>query len=254
MKKIVVAVLALCLAFWAAPAMAEDLLDGIKSTDGTVIAIDLDGYATGAPRYFNPGEAWGNQELSITMPMSALIPCYLEMLFQGNDANRTLQSWGPDAKLATDGAGNYIAFHPEVGGYINADWSLIPDSHDNNYEALLGAAWIRACDTFKTTLWSNMNYKYSVSIPDGGLVKGSEVLPVEMRYAKFDTTSADKNLADVIASDWSANQSFSAPVVILNGGNVLKENTVFQQFRVPFSKEYSAGHYTGSITFTAATI
>jgi hypothetical protein len=254
MKRLFLVALALCLVLAAVPAMAENLLDGRQITVGPWIVIETEGYATGAPRYFNPGEAWGNQETQVRLPMSALIPCYLEMLFQGNDVNALLQSWGPDANADYAPGNMYLAFHPEVGGYIHADWSLYPDSHDNNYEAPLGDdSFIRGCDTFKTQLWSNMNYKYTVSVKDGGLKGGLDanaVLPVDMRAA---VSVTDPGLANAV---WGGTHTFLADgdAVLVDGGNFLQSRVIYQQFRVPFNRSFSAGHYTGEITFTAATI
>lgn len=252
MKRLFLMTLALCLVLAAVPAMATNPLDGVQITEGDWIVIDTDGYASGAPRYFNPGEPWGNQEAQVKLPVSALIPCYLEMLFQGNDVNVLLQSWGPGAKAAYAPGNMYVAFHPEVGGYIRGDWSLYPDSHDNNYEAVLGESFIRGCDTFRTELWSNMNYKYTVSVANGGLKGGLDanaILPVEMRAA---VSIADPGLANAV---WGGDHSFLAgDAVLVNGSNFLQSRVIYQQFRVPFNRSFSAGHYTGEITFTAATI
>lgn len=261
MRKWIILLTLACLVAFSGVAMAEEvnLLDGVKLIPGTDLVIDKNGYATGSPRFFNPGEAFGNQEVKVTLPMSALLPCYLEMEFQGNDLNVMQQTWGPGAKSNYSPGNIYIAFHPEVGGYIHGDWSLYPDSHDSNYEVPLGSdAFIRACDTFRTALWSNMNYKYTVTVPNGGLKGGLDpnaVLPVQMRAAiKLNT---DPGFGALTASDWTYAHDFSVngvDAVLITGGNFSKSTYIYQQFRVPFNKDFSAGHYTGSISFTAATI
>lgn len=250
MKRLGLVAFALCLALLAVPAMAEDLLDGKKVIIGEQLVIDETGYATGSPRYFNPGEAWGKQEAQVKLPMSALIPCYLEMVFQGNDVNVELQSWGPGT-VANYVPGNmYMAFHPEVGGYVDAAWELYEGSTSNHYEVPVGDnAFIRACDTFRTELWSNMNYKYTVSVKDGALSGAGGSLPVQTRFA---ASTTDPGLA---AANWGGTYDFAnGDLVVLNGGNVLQSRVIYQQFRVPFNREVAAGHYTGEITFTAATI
>lgn len=282
MKKLGLATLVIGLALWSLPALADvappvytsfdnNAFDGQNIIDGAQILIDTEGYAaTQAPRTFDPGEAWGPQSISMSIPVSASIPCYLEFLFQGNDTNRLMTSWGPDGEgggpINTNANGNYIAFHPEVGGYIDADWNVITGpngngailaSHDKNFEASIeGRSYIRACDTFISTLWSNMPYKYSVSFANGGLTGGfdNKTLPVEMRFQVGDETLTFAVADAKDNSAWTSHVFDAAPYEVIPRAEALTTSVVVQQFRVPFNRQYTAGRYTGTATFTAATI
>ncbi|MGI6082126.1 MAG: hypothetical protein ACOYEP_04560 [Limnochordia bacterium] len=268
MKRLLLVVLALCVAL-AVPVMAaNDTVPGRVTYGLEPVLIDYEGYMesdnNGARTFNLNNDAWGNQTAQVKVPMSALVPCYLEMEFYGNNAHMLLQSWGPNSSAIGDGGWGengrqpvYLAFHPEIGGFVDEAWDYIPDSTTNNYQALLPengdtAAYIRGCDTYLTKLWSNMNYKYTVKVAGGGLTGGIDegFLPIHMRYA----VSEDDPGLD--AAVWNGFHNFedAEEKVLVDGGNFLKSTVIYQQFRVPFNREIQAGRYTGDITFVAATI
>ncbi len=204
-----------------------------------------------APRNFDPNEAYAPQSVSTRLNLSAMLPCYLEMTFVGNDANAELLSYGPGA-AATYAPGYYVAFHPGLGGYIDADWATVSGSTSSNaHVSPFDGNFIRGCDTFMTVLWSNMNYKYEVKTPG---LSGPANLPIDMRVAKYADNTTEFSVDGL---NYSIEHTFSpnSQVAVLeNGANRLQWRTFFHQFRVPYSADYPAGHYRGTIEFVATTI
>jgi hypothetical protein len=238
---------------------------------GGAVVNDLAGYRDSAPRYLWPeDQRFGNQSAVVSVPLTALIPCHLEMTFTGNDMNGKLESWGADGAASWNGGGSWIGFYPSIGGYIDHEWNYIAGStaNKNQYEIepsevgetnVNKLVYIRACDTFKAEIWSNMKYKYTVGITNGGKLKlngGDPILPIEMRSAVLD--GKNKSMADLTGATWAVTSSFAAPVDLLETTAACEDHTIFHQFRVPFSKSFAAGEYgtekSTIVSFTAATI
>ncbi|NLN20338.1 MAG: hypothetical protein GX162_13865 [Firmicutes bacterium] len=106
-----------------------------------------------------------------------------------------------------------------------------------------------------------MNYQYTVTVANGGLsggINGGGFLDVEMRYAAM-LLDDDPGLPAENGSEWNP-QTFTFAdqqdntVTVLDGGNILQTWVIYQQFCVPFNRSVPAGRYTGTVTFTAATI
>lgn len=264
MKKLILFLALACVLVFGSTVLAtgRDLWDGTEvfyGELGTYLDNDqgFDRYKTGGPDWNN-----GDQSTEVELAMRALLPCHLEMTFEGNGINTTLESWGYEAQVATGPGGlEPLIFNPDYSGYM-LDWDPIIPSDSNNYEIEPGpGVYIRGCDTFRSEVWSNLNYKYTVSVPGGGLTGNpldpDLVLPVSMRAAVFAGTP-DPGFSGLVAGDWTVAHDFSSDedIDLVNGipDNFLTTAVVYHEFRVPYDRIYPSGEYTGAITFTAATI
>lgn len=251
MKKWTLLVALICVMLFSTIALAEEPNnDGKLIALGGAVIIDSNGYRDAqAPRYLYPAdEDLGRQSAKVKLPVWAFLPCYLEFTFQGNDMNGKLQSWGAGSNVEWNGGGSLIGFYPAVGGYVNGAWEYIANSTSNYHEIEPGpGVFIRACDTYKTQIWANLPYKLTISIANNGLSLAgfATVLPVELRTSPTFTGSGDV---------WTERGTLTSADMLLAQADALVGTTLFSQMRVPYSKDFKAGKYTGEITFTAATL
>lgn len=237
-------------------AYADVTNDGKATTWGTAVYNDSNNnYGV---RTWPTELGYGNQDLVVKMPAHAWIPCYLELQVTGNSLNVKTQSWGQNAGDTVDtSAAAVIAFHPAIGGYVDAGWNQIGTQFGDNVEVGPDAGvFIKSCDIFKSVIWSNMPYQYSVVVPNGGL-KGqdawnnSEYLKVDMRW---DKTLTDLGTASTSMFSFVPTTTTSIVVVPSSPSNAGVTSTLFQQFRVPFDRTVKAGKYLGEVNFCAATL
>ena len=146
MKRLLLVVQAKCVVLAEPVIAAEDMADGVRIArriDAT--PNDEHGYNPGIPRRFDNRDdsAWGGQTAKVTLPMNAIVPCYLEMDFRGNFVDVSLQSWGPSTTSHLAGNDNYwLTFRPEVAGIVDKDWRYIDGSATNNTRLFLVQAWM----------------------------------------------------------------------------------------------------------------
>lgn len=276
MKKWFVA--AMCIACLGMVSMGVAADAGKVINSGSLTWVDpINADGTGDPgygdRYNPPTYTPGDQSATVTLTAKAVLPCYLELTFQGNGANATLQSFGPGSAATWSGymaptggtAGNVsIDFSPAISGFVNSDWSEKAPYGTNKQVAPGDGIYIPSCDIFRSEIKSNLDYNYSVA--SSGLTMsgfgGSYNLPIQMRTAIFaGTGAASKTLADAkasfptTASDLPATNT--ADILGINGTsthNVGTTTVVYQQFRVPYDTTRPAGEYSGSIVVKAWTL
>lgn len=186
-----------------------------------------------------------DQVAQLNVEALAYIPCYLKMVFNGNDGMTSIESFGPRAEaigsIPSSTAGMYhMVFDNEVGGFVDGNWASL--GHGRNAEIAPGPnVYIQACDVFKVQLFSNDEYKYDViSAP---LTNGSASLNLEIG-----TSTAIDGTYDA--------QIFDAPKTINIGGefDACSYQTFFHRFRVPYAATTVHGAYSGNVTFKAYTI
>ncbi|RCW52337.1 hypothetical protein [Halanaerobium sp. ST460_2HS_T2] len=187
------------------------------------------------------------QEVAITLPAEAYIPCYLEMRLTGNQGTTSAISYGPNASatgttLPQGQSGYHMVFDNEIGGYLDANWISL--GHGKNAEIDPGdEVFIGACDIFAVEVISNDNYKYEVTsealVGEGGAA--GHKLPMYMR------TELNGN---VLPNDFI----FNAERTFTRTRNAGVKLEALHNFKVPFSMNTVHGHYSGEVVFRAVTI
>jgi hypothetical protein len=254
MKKLSLLVL-LCLVLASVPMFAAEP-DGKNVIIGSSVLNDTSDYyrsaSQGSRTYNDVDIRVGDQKANLKLPIKALIPCYLEFTFTGNGVNVTMQSFGRDSETDATHPNSFIAFYPVVGGFIDENWETIENSTSIHAEVAPGPdVYIRGCDTFIAEVWANLAWNYGVNLVNAeGLKMGdSSPLPVELRYALGDAQPDFDS-----AAGWDDQITLSSTREVIAEGDATEGEKIWQQFRVPYSREFQAGHYTGEILFTAATI
>jgi len=193
-------------------------------------------------------ESSDKQEVAITLPAEAYIPCYLEMRLTGNQGTTSAISYGPGASatgstLPQGQSGYHMVFDNEIGGYLNADWESL--GHGSNVEIDPGdEVFIGACDIFAVEVISNDNYKYEVTSEalDGEGGASGHRLPMYMR------TELNGNQ---LTNDFIFGNTEKTFTRTRNAGFKLE---ALHNFKVPFSMNTVHGHYSGEVVFRAVTI
>ncbi|SIR52996.1 hypothetical protein [Halanaerobium kushneri] len=188
------------------------------------------------------------QEVAITLPAEAYIPCYLEMRLTGNQGTTSAISYGPGASatgstLPQGQSGYHMVFDNEIGGFLDANWVSL--GHGSNAEIDPGDdVFIGACDIFAVEVISNDNYKYEViskALEGADVANNGKKLPMYMRTD--------------LGNGWLANDFiFNAERTFTRTRNAGVKLEALHNFKVPFSMNTVHGHYSGEVVFRAVTI
>jgi len=185
-----------------------------------------------------------SQVVQAILETNAYIPCYIRMDINGNDAQATVESFGPGA-ISTNGSSTerYLVFDNEIGGFCDSNWK--PIAAGKNAEVRPGNdVYIRGCDSFKVMVYANDSFKYDVVA--GPLQKVDAV-----------ANAGDANLAldmrtQLDNGPWGAVVTFASNSTVNIGEKKACETlTAMHQFRVPYKTTTAQGHYKGNITFKA---
>ena len=215
------------------PATQEDLRIGTSYV--TVSGVTV----TGDTPDYDVGDFIGDQEINVTISTAALIPCYLEMELIGNGGYTKGKSIGADAVLDIDRTeeSHWMLFHPDFGGFMDADWNLLGEGDIVDFSTLGPEAgtFLNACDMWTANLFANVDYGFDV---DASPLEGPDntELFMDMRATSPDATLVGYEFLDIGLAN------------VFNG-QALESASIFMQFRVPFNNELIAGQYDGEITF-----
>jgi hypothetical protein len=235
-----------------------ELYTNHENDDGVVFVNDVDPENPGA--YTNLEEfnrdAYDDvntansktQEVQITVPVEAYIPCYLEMKLTANQGTTSAISYGPDASAhgttvnpPDNGYGYQMTFDNEIGGYLDENWESL--GHGSNVEIDPGQdIFIGACDIFAVEVISNDDYRYEVESQalTGEDNASGNTLPIYMR----------SNLG----GGWTGDTIFNQTNTFTRNRNAGQTLTALHNFKVPFSMNTVHGEYTGEVIFRAVTI
>lgn len=269
MKRFVLFLTMALLVLGSCAAAAEtNLTDGVEFLDnpysGAYVNDGTEGYGD---RLYNQGDhAVGDQGAEIRVPVEAFLPCYLELEVMGNWGKATAQSFGHESHVSGTPTQFSLAFYPGIGGFVGSDWNLLPASRfSENAEVAPGAdVFIKGCDVFTAKMYSNLNYGYSLTVVGKGLTRNATaglssapLLPIEGRakvevgdFSGYINTTA--KAWGEIPFDTTGADAVWAPA--LGTPNATTHTTIWHQFRVPYSRKYVAGMYTGAMVFSAHTL
>ncbi|MDD2430377.1 MAG: hypothetical protein PHD88_09740 [Firmicutes bacterium] len=263
----------------------SNLEDGIKVHFAKNIGYinDFEGRTTDFYRdKDNPPEAgvralnlpsW-SQQAEVTLKAKAYIPCYLGLTVFGNNGGAAVESFGPGSQSGTwNGSIWYMLFDNEIGGFIDENWEFLARGKNaeirpfpKNDLDFAYNAFIEACDTFHTVVYSNDAYTYEV---EAGALKyanenaGVKDLPLDMQ-SQFAWAMDPYALAeDVIGSRELDSLTYNDPIETtfttnksVNFGSMpyCTFTVVKHRFRVPYEMTVRHGEYSGQVTFRAYTI
>lgn len=183
----------------------------------------------------------GDQEASVTIKTKVNIPCYLEMELIGNAGYSKVKSVGAHAKGNLDRTTepHWMFFDSNVGGFLNQNWESIDretfceiapnrDGRDPVY--------LQACDMWTAHLYANIDYAFDVTAtPLVNSDDATQFLNMDMRH----TMDGEAGWTEHLALGNTTVGTFPSR----------EENTVYMQFRVPYSADVDAGQYDGTVTF-----
>ncbi|NLW56057.1 MAG: hypothetical protein GX050_05490 [Firmicutes bacterium] len=266
MKKPCLLFIVLALVIMSTTALANGPLDGIPGWDYLNHMLD-DGVVTwtgvnywgaydNVPMnrwfyYLDDNNGRNGQSVQMELQTRAYIPCYLELIVNGNQGKTVLQSFGPRAHADAGLISAYrLLFDNEIGGFVNESWNSLGHGRNAEIEPAPGV-YIQGCDLFKVQIYANDNYKYEVKggplNPTSANVSSTQaldVLPLQMR-------------SSVDGGDFGETVTFEKEdtlVPIIREKQACEESVVYHQFRVPYNRNVAHGGYSGTIILRAATL
>ncbi len=204
-------------------------------------------------------EGDNDQEVSITVPTQAFIPCYLELQITGNQGQTGIKSFGPESVGTVStwnstnpdgGSAPYgIVFDNEIGGFIDENWECLGRGSNFNLHAdgLPDNIYIGACDIMMVEADGNEAYRYEV---DGGPLahvdgNGGSDLALHMR-----TSFDEGGTWEQAIFENERTETFGAAGNYVAGDKM----EALHYFRVPVSTEVMHGMYEGEVVFRIVSI
>lgn len=226
--------------------------DGVIIWTGTNLFGAYDNVPLNRSNYYlDENDGKRGQGAEMRLQTKAYIPCYLEMIVNGNQGKTIMKSFGPGATADAGLITAYtLIFDNEVGGFVNEEWKSLGHGRNDEIEPAQGV-YIQGCDVFKVYIYANDNYKYEVKggplFPTNANVSSEQALdtlPLQMR-SSIDGGPFGET---VTFSD----QNTTIPVIPEK--KACEESVVYHQFRVPYSRNVAHGGYSGTIVLSAATL
>lgn len=266
MKKISLFFVVLAIVAVSTTALAGGPLDGIPGwgyfnhmfDDGVITwtGYNLWGLYDNVPMnrsdyYLDVNDGKRGQAAEMELQTRAYIPCYLEMIVNGNQGKTIMKSFGPGATADAGLISAYtLSFDNEIGGFVNEAWNSLGHGRNAEIEPEQGV-YIQGCDLFKVYIYANDNYKYEVKggplNPTNANVSSEEaldLLPLQMR-------------SSIDGGDFGETVTFEVQntlIPVISEKQACDESVVYHQFRVPYNRTIAHGGYSGTIILRAATL